>query len=502
MPRADGDPGSPASVVVVGGGVGGLAAAIRLAAGGHRVTVFERNDELGGKLGVRQRDGYSFDTGPSLVTLPAEFDELFALVGRRLVDEVDLISLTPQFRYRWADGTVWDVPSHDAVAAVGTSDPHIPGDPQRLARFLEIGGEMWDVSRRTFFAGPMSGPISLTRRMRSPRDLATIRPLTTLQSFARDELGDPRLVQWAGRYATYSGSSPFRAPAALACIPALEARYGCWYPRGGLGELRDSLVRLAEKVGVELRTGTDVARLRLHPTGSRGTGRACRVRGVELVDGTFQPADIVVANVDADHLYADLLPNRRALRRVRRAPRSTSGLAILAGVRGTTGGLAHHNVWFSADYQLEFAQLRAGEPATDPTIYACVSSVTDPTQAPVGCENWFLLVNTPPRPDRVPASYADVVLARLAAHGVDLRERLEFTEVITPGDIEARFRSAGGSIYGTSSDGRRAAFLRPANRGVCRGMYLAGGSSHPGGGLPLVLISARIVADMIARDGW
>ncbi len=502
-----------ATVAVIGGGVGGLAAAIRLAVAGHPVTVFERNDQLGGKLGVHQRDGYSFDTGPSLVTMPAVFEELFALAGRRLADEVDLIGLDPQFRYRWPDGTMWDVPA--ATGRTGLPSPIFsgPGDADRLERFVATGGAMWDVSERTFFAGPMSGamtgPLSLVRRMRSPRDLTTIRPLTSLHAFAQRQLGDPRLVQWASRYATYSGSSPFRAPATLACIPAIEARYGCWYPRGGLGELRDALVRLATRVGVDLITGTDVTRIALHPGRTRGGAGPChrgttdpQVRGVELADGSFHPADIVVANVDADHLYGDLLPDRRALRKVRRAPRSTSGLAILAGVRGETPGIAHHNVWFSESYEQEFAQLSAGIPADDPTIYACVSSITDPSQAPDGCENWFILVNTPPRPDRVPASYADVVLARLAAHGVDLTGGLEFVEVITPGDIESKFRSRGGAIYGTSSDGRRAAFLRPANRGSCRGLYLAGGSSHPGGGLPLVMISARIVAEIIAGDDW
>ena len=488
------------SVVVVGGGVGGLAAAIRLAAAGHPVTLFERNDEFGGKLGVRRRDGYCFDTGPSLITLPSVFEELFAAAGRRLHDHVELIELSPQFRYHWPDGTTRDMPGRPAADAA-----HV----DQLDRFLAAGDAMWDVSERTFFAGAMSGPLSLARRMRSPRDLTTIRPFTTLHSFARRQLDDPQLVQWASRYATYSGSSPFRAPATLACIPAIEARYGCWYSRGGLGVLRDAIVELARAVGVELVARADVARIRLHPTRSRPIPMTChqvtvatQVRGVELSDGTFHPADIVIANVDADHLYGDLLPDPKALRRVRRAPRSTSGLAILAGVTGATEGLAHHNVWFSADYQREFAQLTAGEPADDPTVYACVSSITDPSQAPVGHENWFILVNTPPRPDRVPREYADLVLDRLAARGVDLAGRVEFTEVITPADIEARFRSRGGAIYGSSSDGKRAAFLRPGNRGSCRGLYLAGGSSHPGGGLPLVLMSARIVADMIAADGW
>ena len=480
-----------ASVVVVGGGVGGLAAAVRLQAGGHGVTVLERHGVVGGKLGVRRRDGFSFDTGPSLVTLPAVIDELFRVAGSSLAEEMDLVRLDPQFRYRWPDGTTWDV----ADPVMGRSESVPPGgNPDAVDEFLRIGGQMWDVSERTFFAGPMTGLGSLLRRMRSPRDLTTIRPLQTLQAFATEQLADSHLVQWAGRYATYSGSSPWRAPATLCCIAAIEARYGCWYPRGGLAVIGESLARLAADLGVEVRVDSEVARI---TTASSGA-----VSGVELADGSRLAAEIVVANVDAEHLYSTLQPDARALRRVRRAPRSTSGLAILVGVRGTTEHLAHHNIWFSSDSRREFGQLAAGEPADEPTVYACVSSVTDASQAPAGDENWFVLVNAPPDPDRVPAAYAEVVLDRLAACGVDLRPRAAFTEVITPADLEHRFRNPGGAIYGTSSDGRRAAFLRPANRGARRGLYLVGGSSHPGGGLPLVMISARIVADMIGADGW
>jgi phytoene dehydrogenase-like protein len=180
---------------------------------------------------------------------------------------------------------------------------------------------------------------------------------------------------------------------------------------------------------------------------------------------------------------------------------------VLAGVAGTTPGVEHHTVWFSADYEAEFrALVQERRPALDPTVYACVSSRTDPTQAPLGDENWFLLVNAPVGGtvswDRGADGYRDLVLERLAARGWDLAGRLRFTETITPDDLAARYRTPGGSIYGTSSNGRRAAFLRPANRGPRAGLYLVGGSSHPGGGLPLVATSARIVAGMVREDGW
>ncbi len=175
---------------------------------------------------------------------------------------------------------------------------------------------------------------------------------------------------------------------------------------------------------------------------------------------------------------------------------------MLVAAEGTTPGLAHHNVWFSADARAEQAALAGDRVAGDPTIYACTSVITDPSQAPAGSENWSLLVNVPSRPERVPRAYVDVVLAALRRRGIDLAPRARWLEVLTPADLEARDRSPGGAIYGTSSNGRRAAFLRPSNRGPRRGLYLVGGSAHPGGGLPLVTISARIVADLVAADGW
>jgi phytoene desaturase len=328
--------------------------------------------------------------------------------------------------------------------------------------------------------------------MRSPRDLVTIDARRTLAKAALDTFTDPRLVQWACRYATYSGSSPFRAPATLGCIPALEMGEGAWYVQGGLGRLRDALVRVAEAVGITLHASTEVASVRV----SGG-----RVRGVCTGHGVHHVADVVVANVDAEHLYRDLLPEPRSLRRIQKAEPSGSGFVVLCGVRGETPGRAHHSVWFSSNYAQEYADLDAGRPAAEPTVYACVSSVTDPAQAPPGHENWFLLVNAPADAGSM-TGYEDVVFDRLATCGVHLGDRLVVSETMSPADIERRYRSPHGSIYGTSSNGRRSAFARPANRGPVRGLYVVGGSSHPGGGLPLVAISARIVSDLVEEDGW
>ena len=478
-------------VIVIGGGVGGLACAIRLRVAGNSVALLERNDVVGGKLALFERDGFSFDVGPSLITLPHVFDEVFRLAGTSLDEQVKLVRLDPQFRYTWNDGATLEVPD-DADATQAAFEAFATGAGEQWREFDDTGRTIWDVSERTFFAGPMSSPMSLLKRMKSsPKDLLKIDALRTLRSAARDTFDDDRLRQWAGRYATYSGSSPAKAPATLSCIPHIESRFGCWYAMGGLRALRDALERVALDVGVEIRTSTEVVSITSSPN---------RVTGVELADGSYLDASIVVANADARHLYADLLPDEDALSKVRRAPPSTSGFVLCIGARGTTPDIRHHNVWFPHDSLQEFRAIDAGQLAMDPTIYGCVSSTTDPSQAPKGDENWFLLVNTPPGIDIDREDYRDVVLDRLADRGVDLRRRMRFCAVMTPSDIEHNYRAPGGAIYGTSSNGKMAAFLRPRNRGSKPGLYLVGGSSHPGGGLPLVAMSARIVADMIAGD--
>ncbi len=476
--------------VVIGSGVGGLTAAIRLQVAGHDVTVVERNHVVGGKLAVFERDGFVFDLGPSLVTLPHVFDKVFRLAGTSLDEQVTMVRLDPQFKYSWRDGSALDVPD-DPDATAAAFDAFAPGAGEQWREFDANGRTIWDISERTFFAGPMSNPSSLLKRMKSPRDLLDIDALRTLRRAARDTFDDDHVRQWAGRYATYSGSSPAQAPATLACIPHIESRFGCWYPMGGLGALRSAFENVATGIGVEIKTSTEVMSITSTPD---------RVTGVALNDGSHIDAPIVVANVDAQHLYDDLLPDRTAAKQVRKARRSTSGFVLCIGARGRTEGIGHHNVWFSDDAYQEFRAIDAGQLADDPTIYGCVSSTTDPTQAPAGDENWFLLVNTPPGIDVDADRYRDVVLERLATHGVDLRRRMRFCAHMTPSDIEHNYRSPGGAIYGTSSNGKRAAFARPANRGAKPGLYLVGGSSHPGGGLPLVTMSGRIVVDMIADD--
>lgn len=486
-----------ARVVVIGAGLGGLAAAARLAAAGHAVTVCEQAGEVGGKLGRAFHDGFTFDTGPSLMTMPQVFRELFAATGGRLEDTLDLVPVDPIARYTFADGTRLDASSDPATFRAALDTALGAGSGNDWRRFLERAGAIWEAVREPFLESPLDGPRDLARLSLRAGDLATIAPWRTLRGLGRRYLRDDRLRIFLDRYATYTGSDPRRAPAALATVPYVEQRYGACYVCGGLYRLAEAVRDRALERGARLRLSADVEEV--ETAGGRVTG--IRLRGGERL-----AADVVVANADAAHLYRDLLPGPAGAacrRRLRRATPSLSGFVLLLGLRGRTPGLAHHSVLFPTDYDAEFDALfgPAPQPVPDPTLYLSVPH--DPAIAPPGCESWFVLVNAP-RQGQVDwtapglaATYAERLLDLLAVRGLDVRERVVVREVRTPADLAARSRATGGAIYGASSNGPRAAFLRPANRSPVPGLYLVGGSSHPGGGLPLVTLSAKIVADLI-----
>ena len=460
-------------VVVVGAGVGGLVAALRCAEAGHEVRVLEAAGTAGGKAGVRERDGFTWDTGPSLVTMPWIFRGL-------LGDAIDLMRVEPVTRYAFPDGSTLDL-SADGARAHAALDEWSPGAGDDWAAFMGTCARMWRASRPILMGEPPWPPSSGDPRP-DPRALLAVKPWHTLRSLARAQIRDPRLRLVVERFATYAGADPRRAPAALALAGYVEHAFGGWHPRGGVRAIVDALVDRATSAGVSIAYGVRAEGV------LRAVGRA---RGVATADGEV-PADWVIWNGDAGAL--DPRPRKREL--------SLSGYVLMLGVQGATPGLTHHTIAFPADYDEEFDDVfRRRRPVRDPTLYVSASSITDPTQAPEGGENWFVLVNAPPGlPERAWDGYDDALLERLAARGFDLSGRIAVRERRTPIDLERETGGIGGAIYGTAPHGRLGTLGRPGPR--VRGLenvLRAGGTAHPGGGLPLVALSGELAARLVGR---
>lgn len=467
-------------VVVVGAGVGGLAAAVRCLEAGHAVTVLEATGAPGGKAGRRELDGYAFDTGPSLLTMPWVFEELLGDATPALV------RVEPVTRYRFADGSEVDL-SADLPRALSALEAWSLGAGDDWSRFLGVCAGMWRASVPVLTGLPPWPPRRPSRDdpAPDPRDLLRVKPWHTLRSLARSLFRDPRLRLVVERFATYAGADPRRAPAALAVAGYVEHAFGAWHVRGGIYELVRALERRVGELGGDVRYGTPVEAV------LRGGGR---VSGVGTSGGSVA-ADWVLWNGDALTLAGHLGRRRRQPRE-----RSLSGFVTLLGVRGPTPGLAHHTICFPRDYDAEFDDVFVHRrPVREPTLYLSASSITDPGEAPQGGENWFVLVNAPAGLQaRAWDGYEDHVVARLAAAGLDVTGRVEIRATLSPTDLERETGAVGGAIYGDAPHGRLGTLRRPGPR--VRGipnLLRVGGSAHPGGGLPLVALSGALAARLV-----
>ena len=487
------------TVAIVGAGIGGLAAAALLAKAGNRVTVFEQAAAAGGKAASVQLGGFRFDTGPSLFTLPEVFRAFFARLGRDLREYLELVPLAPLCRYEFADGTRLDSYSDRARFAASLKAAGV-ATAVELKAYLEKSAQMWAWAGELFLTRSLHEPATYASRagLRAIWNAARLSPFHRLHAANARAFADPRAVQLFDRYATYNGSSPFRTPATMRIIPHAEYAYGGYALQGGIVALPRALERVARELGVEFRLGMRVERIVV------ADGRC---RGIDA-GGQFHSSEVVVSNADVMSTYRQLLgePQAPEARRYERLEASSSGLVFLWGVGRSFPQMQVHNIFFSDDYPDEFdAIFRRLDMPERPTIYVNVTSKVTPGDAPAGGENWFVLLNAPHEAGQdwpaLSKRIRKAVLARLSrALGCDLEPLLLVETTITPRDIERDSGSTFGSLYGIASHSSVSAFLRHPNRSRrIGGLYLAGGSAHPGGGMPLALLSGILAADLAEK---
>ena len=496
-------PRSTKPVVVVGAGVGGLATAIELAARGQEVTVCERAPAPGGKMREVAVDNARMDAGPTVFTMRWVFDELFALAGSSLAERVTLQPVEILARHAWEDGSRLDLfadraRSADAIAALA--------GPAESRSYLELCAEaraIYETLEGPYIRGPRpTNPLGLAVRVGATGlgGLMHIRPYSTLWSAISKRFSDPRLRQLFGRYSTYCGSSPFLAPATLMLIAHVEQE-GVWLIAGGMHRLALAMADLALGLGATVRYGSEVAQVLVE----RG-----RTSGVLLASGECLPARAVVFNGDPAALPEGLLgPQvRRAVAVTDRADRSLSALTWNLVARAEGFPLVRHTVFFSDDYTAEFDHIFGdGRVPAKPTVYLCAQDRDDRgKRSDETPERLLCLVNAPPNGDRHPYPPAEVercanqTLSLLRRCGLQLDWEPQASLVTTPADFAGLFPATGGALYGRASHGWKASFERPGSRTRIPGLFLAGGGTHPGAGIPMAALSGRLAASCVLAD--
>ena len=495
-------------IAVVGGGLGGLAAACVASARGPQVPLYEKNGWLGGKAAVLEEDGFRFDMGPTILTVPAVLDRIFAEGGRRTSDYLDLRRLDPQWRCFFDGGDRIDLLA-DPSAMAAEMERFAPGKDvgQGYRRFLETSRQLNEVSDRFFLwksVQDLFDVVDVRSQMNGAalRDLIRLRLHSTVAGAIRSKVPDARLAQMLDHFVQYVGSSPYGAPAVLCAIAHLQTAQGVWYPMGGTRAVAEALMRFAEEQGASLRPGEDVEGVETE---------AGRVAGVRTARGV-ERYDAVISNMDAVRTYRELVGGEAGRAGVRKnAEPACSGVVLYLGLKARYDHLLHHNFVFSRDPKEEFdAIYKRGEPAPDPTAYLCAPSATEPGVAPEGGEALYVLVHTPylrPHHDwrsgELYPRYRKVILDKLkSAAGLhDIEDRIVFERHLTPQDIHDRYRVLNGAIYGLASHGRMMGAFKPGNRSrTVRDLYLAGGAAHPGPGMPMVMMSGWIAADAMDQD--
>jgi phytoene desaturase len=483
------------SCAIIGAGVAGIAAAIRMRNKGYNVTVFEANSFPGGKLSTENNKGYRFDMGPSVFTLPEYVDELFTLSGKNPRDYFSYTQLDPVYRYFFEDGSVLDAyhgkEQFAEKIAEKTSD-----SKEQIIRYMEKTALMYDLTAEVFLHNSLHKAKNYFTKAvaKGLLNFGKIGAFDTMNGANKKAFTDKRLVQLFNRYATYNGSSPYLAPATLNVIPHVEIMKGAYYPEGGMFSITQALVKLATEIGVTFKFSSPVQEIIIEQAQAKGI----------RTNNEVHPFDIVISNMDVYSTYHRLLPNIPAPTRTLQQPKSSSGIIFYWGIEHSFDELGLHNILFSDDYETEFESIFAKQNIHhDPTIYINITSKHTPSDAPTGCENWFAFINVPNNTgqdwDNFIEKAREAIIQKVNRMlKTDIRPMIAAELVFDPRVIEQRTSSAFGAIYGNSSNNKFAAFMRHPNFSrTIKNMYFCGGSVHPGPSIPLCLLSAKITTNLI-----
>lgn len=488
---------TPKGIAIIGAGIAGISAAIRLRLQGFNVTVFEANNYPGGKLTAFDGNGYRFDMGPSLFTMPQFVEELFALADKNPKDYFGYKRKEVVCNYFFEDGTTFTAHAKpedfaaEAEAVFGV-------DKNVIIDYFERSKKKYDLTAALFLEKSLHkfSTYLSSQTLKAIFNLSVLDINSTLNEVNEKLIKNKKLVQLFNRFATYNGSSPYLTPGIMSMIPHLEQHFGTYFPKGGMHQITLSLYHLAKEIGVDFEFESKVEEIITE------NNKAVGIK----VNSEILPFDIIVSNADVVPTYRKLLPKHKAPEKILAQPRSSSALIFYWGIRHSFPNLDLHNIFFSEDYQTEFDFIFNKKTVSqDPTVYINITSKDEPTDAPAGCENWFTMINVPSNTgqdwDAIIADARTNILKKLSTLlNKDIETLIDYEFVLDPRGIESKTQSYQGALYGASSNNKFAAFLRHPNfKNDIKNLYFCGGSVHPGGGIPLCLLSGKIVSELIEK---